>query len=497
MNKKNSKHITLIIDVFSISALILIISNFLLDCNQSSCFVLLDRVKFFPWTDYSENLVGGVNISRGYKFGYDFSQPHFPGIYLYLGLIFKIIGLNNIPISDLLAYSSIVISSLAMMLMVLLFYRTTYGEAASYIIGIIAFLTLHMNTTFVMSETLAFWLTVPLITSSIKYLEFEKFGSEILLLPLIITFAGLGFWGISVFPYLMILIKEGVKLNEFILREKNKILVFVLTLGALIFLTAWGVSDFKKVYFWSVEINKVIRPDYVLNIKKSFRDFFVAEDFNIRIINIFSVLCFVLVLKIKEKITGRTTIFLIIIASSIVWRVSGGYKVLPLLSIVLGVLLYLWQCKAERADNFCKKNKIIIMIILVSVAAILSRNSVGKINPQQSGDTYYTDDDLCRVNSTTKCLCVQVMVFGPQAYLFNDIRQCKYQMNTWADRLGTSGQYLEIINKSIDKKEGAYLIPPDEFTRDDSVLLSIIGKIKKTYTCASKVNGFVLCKGDL
>ena len=156
MNKKNSKHITLIIDVFSISALILIISNFLLDCNQSSCFVLLDRVKFFPWTDYSENLVGGVNISRGYKFGYDFSQPHFPGIYLYLGLIFKIIGLNNIPISDLLAYSSIVISSLAMMLMVLLFYRTTYGEAASYIIAIIAFLTLHMNTTFVMSETLAF-----------------------------------------------------------------------------------------------------------------------------------------------------------------------------------------------------------------------------------------------------------------------------------------------------------------------------------------------------
>lgn len=493
------KHSSFLIDVIIISSLILLISSYILECDQSSCLVLIDRVKFFPWTDYSENLVGGINISRGDKFGYDFSQPHFPGIYLYLGLIFKLVGLNNIIPSELLAYLSMVASSLGMMLIVLFFYKIVYGDDSGYIIAILIFLTLHMNTTFMMSETVAFWLTIPLITSLIRYLESNIFGIEILLLPVVITFSGLGFWGIAIIPYMAIIFKEKNRLIKFIINERKKFLIFTLTCIFLFSLGSLGISSIKDLYYWSVDINRVIRPNYFLNIQNSFIDWFANQDFNLRLINVFSVLFVILIIKIKGLVSKQSAIFMIIMAVTIIWRESSGYKVFPLLSIIIGAILFIYLNKEKKEIIFFNNHKLKFMIfaVAVAVAVLFLNNSINRISDKQIGYSYFSDEDLCRVNSSNKCLCVQVLVFGPQSYLFNDIKQCKSQMNTWADRLGTSNQYLRIVNNSIEKKEGAYLIPPDEYTKGDAPLLSIIEKIKDTYSCIPKANGFLLCKGDL
>ncbi len=484
-----------IIDALILVSIVVLICNAVVSCGDASCSVFMDKIKYFPWTDYSENLVGGVNISRGDKFGYDFSQPHFPGIYLYLGIIFKIFGVNGIDPSNLLAYLTVVLSSISLMVLVLYVYNTVYGAKSLFILAVIIFSTLHLNTTYIMSETVAFWLCIPLVTTIVRYLESGEFSVNILTLPLLITFSGLGFFGIFVFPYLAVLYREKKHLLNFLIRNKVAVSrMFALLLGML-GLMFWGIYNLQSLYYWSIEINRLIKPEFIQNIILSARNFVFDGDFGNRLVNIFAVFVCIIIFRVKKRIGNASAVFLTILSISLVWRVSVGYKALPLISIIVGLILFLNKTAEESECKGKLVKRVGLLLVFLIPAVILFVKNTQKLNSHQESYSYYSDKDLCRVDSATECLCVQVMVFGPQAYLFNDIKQCKNQMNTWADRLGTSQKYLHIIGKSIEKKEGAYLIPPPEYTKDDEVLVQLINKIKASYECNYKENNFMLCKG--
>jgi len=486
--------ISLIILAVIFGAYILVSS--LISCNEIGCTFEFNEINFFPYTDFSENIIGGLNIAHGYRFGVDFSQPHFPGLYIALGWLYKLLGYSNAIPSEATAVRLIFISAIGVLGLFLIFGKMSFGIRKSAIICMLVLLIFGKYTLFLpMSETLAFWISIPLLYSNLELLEGKKFGINIvdLFLPILIVFFGIGFPGLLIAPYLLYayLIVYDRRYNI----QKKDLIVFFLLVLILINLLIIS-TDISKIKYWAIDINVVdVKPLLLNNIYRNITE--ISAINNIYSLLVYLPLPIFLILflhKVKKISRFVTIIYFLGLLFSMYWRVSEGYKILPVLSIIIALLTYAYSDLNYRKYLIYILYVIVIIYYIWGNSIIFLSKSIGN-NYNNGNSVDLSKYNICKIddNPDAGCHCLQTMVFGPQFYLLNNFKQCKHQINTWSSRMGLSKSYVDIVIDSINNKSASFYIPPIQYYQDDLPLTEIIARIKSIYSCSTLKNNFVFC----
>ena len=494
-NKYQKSFLLFFIGLLAIIFTSYLLTNQLLLCHEI-CFINWDTIKFFPYTDFAENLTGAMNVANGYKFGVDFQQPHSPGIYLLLGIFYKLIGLGSIDPSIGSAYLRLVFSSVFLLSVVSYFFYKEFGLKPgllilSYLLVIFYPLKLYLP----MSETLSFWLAIPLLHSNLMLLNGRKqyITFEDLVLPILITFFGVGFPSVLIFPYLIYFSYLFVKSNLIKTIDLLKFFLFLMLLVSVILL----MTDIDSLWFWVIGINL---GDVSHNLFGNIWGNLITID---KINSLYDLmtyipffLFFLLLIFWWGEINYKSLIYLLIVYLLILWRVSGGYKAFASASVLISLIVFAFSRYLYKEEIYVKF--FLTLLLLLSIFSTTFTNLVSGFNPNRfskiqefSGLNF----NICKFSegSTSDCRCVNSLVFGPQFYLQNNIKQCKYQMNTWGSRLGTSPEYMSLLYDSVSNRYASYIVPPIQFYRDDIVLAQFIKHVEKEYHCKPYNNDWKFC----
>ncbi|MBU3641076.1 hypothetical protein [Polynucleobacter sp. Fuers-14] len=469
-------------------------------CEFNFCTINLNAITFYPYTDFSENIVSSFNVANGYTFGVDFSQPHFPGIYILYGLIFKIFGLIYL-IPGNLTTSVLILFSIFITLSIAIIYSTIamgfWRGLCSVLLSLVLFYSLKLYLP--MSETLAFWIATPLLYSNLRLLNKEKKISLVDITgPILVTYFGIGFPGLLILPiflYIILTIKDHNTLPT------KSTYVYSILFILIIFFSIFVNVDLSELYFWTIDINTSdVKPSLLKNIIINIINLGQNGDLYSYGTSIVIITFIILFLRIKHYINSNlTAVYLILMLLSFYWRMPDSYKVLPALSLLFAIIFY-----TARNYNFDKLlfYSLFIILLVISSKYIFNKNTFDKLNVERyqvshSNNIDFASYGICKSSAgrnQTNCYCMQTMVFGPQLYILNDILQCKYQISTWSSRMGLNSKYKEIVLKSIYDGKSAFYIPPKNYMDGDLALEGIVLQIKNNLSCIHLSNGFELCK---
>ncbi|BDU57290.1 hypothetical protein LMORI2_02720 [Limnohabitans sp. MORI2] len=494
------KHKYILKILFLVALCVLVASSSTLNiisCVDLSCDVRWDKIRYFPYPDFAENISGAMNSAKNEIFGSDFAHPHAPGIYILLGLLYKLTAVNDLVQSPFSAIVWVYLSILGLSLFVCTIYWRVYG----FYLSIITFLLIvvigyKQNLVFVMSETIAFWLAIPLTTLAIRYNKNENNSTpEFLLfsLPIIILFCGVGFPSLILMPLAILLIKlrSSESGEYFAIAQK------LVPAGLLILVCAYLLIMYTEIHnlkYWVVDVNKTVRPQLINNVIANLLMF----DKPMYLVEILLYLPFefgILFYAFKKGVISRVMLIILIFCCiGGLWRVSFGYKALPNAGIVIAVLLAL----IESWSFINKKFKCILYIIfpMAIITTYLLFNLLLNKSFANHDAIFFEDSDICKLTgqNSAGCKCVTFLVFGPQIFIQNDIKQCKNQMNTWADAMGEDDRYFNVAKITAINKESIYIVPPSQFINKGSRLESLVEIIHDNYVCKSVKVDWQICK---
>ncbi len=490
--------------------LLLLISGFvaffysskIFQCLNGICNLDFSYIKYFPYPDFAENISGGMNAAKNLIFGSDYAHPHAPGIYIFLGILYKFFSISSLVQSPESAFLWTLFSIFGFSFLVLTIFSISFGfffGSASYLI-LLVFMH-NLNVAFIMSETVAFWLTIPMVYLALKYSSTSDYCPPYLLfiLPQIILFCGVGFPSVIIFPLLVVIynisIKQKIELKLFFYSLVPALLFF-----SFLVILLTNFTSLENLKFWVIDVNQTVGTQLFsnlkINIKHSWNTNFISEIFFLIFFQLI-----VLFYGLKKKYFD-IYLFTILLAACIgcYWRVYFGYKAMPAASIIFGVILYIVKKENIFVKLFNDFKFSIFCLGFVSyllALCFIGILKISQINKFENPDIALFDDpDICKLTnkSTSNCRCVEVLVFGPQIYIQNDIRQCQDQMNTWAGAMGENEKYLKTVLNDIDNKRAVYIVPPKVFYQSEERLSSLIDKIHRNYNCKYVKGEWQLCK---
>lgn len=493
-NNYTKRFLYFFIGILAIVLTSYLLTNQLLHCHDI-CSINWDAIKFYPYTDFAENLTGAMNAANGYKFGIDFQQPHSPGIYLLLGIFYKLIGLASIEPSIGSAYLRLVFGSVFLLAMVSYFFYKEFGLKLGLLV-LCSLLVIFYPLKFYlpMSETFAFWLSIPLIHSNLVLLNGQKtfITFEDLALPVLITFFGVGFPSVLVLPYL---IYFGFLFGKKDCLKKVDIFKYFAFLAGLVSIVLLMTNP-DSLWFWVVEINRGdVRQHLLENIWANITSIDEWYSFYALLSYIPLFFLFVIWTFTEKKINFKSLLYILVIYLPIFWRVPDGYKAIVSVSVLISLFLFVYS------KYFYKEKFVKLSITLFLVVGIFSSNLTNLVSGLDISGFSKVQEfssmnfNICKFSgdSPSNCRCVNSLVFGPQVYLQNNIKQCQYQMNTWGSRLGTSSKYMKIAYDSVADHYASYIVPPIQFYKDDLPLTDFIQHIEKEYECKIYNNDWRFC----
>lgn len=469
----------------------------LISCADNLCRINLDYIRYYPYPDFAENISGAMNISKNQLFGLDFAHPHAPGIYILTGLFYKILGISGLVQSPVSMIVWIYASVFGLCLMISAVYSAVYGFRYGLIVFvIIVLLGYKQNLTYIMSETVAFWLAIPLTTLCIRYAAERGLAARSKLLfciPIIIAFCGIGFPAIVCMPILILIYKLYQDREGGYKPLMTSLIPGALAIG-MVFCLLMIYTDVSSLRYWMVDVNKTVGQQLLKNVYSNLRAI-GGQMYLFEILLLLPIQFLILLASYRRNlITKPVLIILLLCCIGGLWRVSFGYKALPNASIAIGVLM---EFKKDKIFKDVKNIYFLAVLCFLLLINNLFASNVLTAKAIENPDAIFFDDpEMCRLTSqsSSNCKCVEVLVFGPQIFIQNDIKQCKNQMNTWADAMGEDDRYFNVVKNNILNNEAIYLVPPKQFINQDSRLESLVGLIHKNYKCKNVKQEWQVCK---
>jgi hypothetical protein len=309
------------------------------------------------------------------------------------------------------------------------------------------------------------------------------------------VYFGVGYPGLLILPIVLYILIIRNNINRFPTSSSIRGSAFIVL---LVILTLLICVDISKLYFWTVSINvNDVKPSLLSNIKENILSITEFKGVYSYCISIAVISILIVVQYVRGVLTSRYSIvYLILLLLSMYWRISGSYKVLPAFAVLIAIVLFsIDSIKFEKRSMFIVFSIFLMMTISYAFFGQL-KDKLAYSKHEINNSEVFNMNGICKASEGMGdgCHCIQTLVFGPQFYLYNDIKQCKYQINTWSSRMGLSNEYMDIVRTSIDSGAAAFYVPTKEYVEGDLPLQEIISLIRAKYACRKLENGFELCK---
>ena len=456
----------------------------------------IERIREFPWTDMSENVLHAFYISHGYKFEKDAVVNHMPGVYAYLAGFMWLAGLGeSIPGHDT-AMAAFTVSAIAVV-----FFQMACLIAAFWIVRltalgllfapwIVAYTAFRFDMAMPMSETmLPYWLALLTVCfyrglmaddreESVKWLSFVVFPGTIVSL----------FIGLTVFLSNLVIagstaVALGLALRALSMRKRVQSLFPAVSIAIVLLIGVFSVTDLKGLIFWNIVVNSGHHFPIVSNLLKQL--FVDAEWFlgvgqdplwanQIIFLALAGISWLVMLDRDGEPVRRRSAaiwfLSTIIFASLLTqWRTVEGYKSwMPFgFSLGLTVILLSYLIHLDR-----KHNRWIIVVAMLLIVGfwvpLLDKNSrildwIGRqSNKHSPRHVAFEEANVCRFGERENCRCLQVTLFGPQWFLFEDAMPCENRYPTFANILAANSRTREWVVSDAKRNDMAFLVMDEE-----------------------------------
>lgn len=446
--------------------------------------------------DSFENMLNGYYTSHGLIPYRDFAANHFPGLYFYLGLIFKIFSVTEIPPSqnlmDPLQYSAyfstylfqeiMVFAALAILRVPLLINLIT-SCLLVYILGNV------YNFMFPLSETFLVYcyMLLPVLMYRSIYssdAHARSFFSIILLIffPLFTNFIGLTFA-----PTCMIIcafaawnLYRDKALDNFggiILNYRGY--CALLTFGLIsVMIALFALTDLSGLYFYNFPFNAILKPESlsILNhvIWQFKMSWYGLKPFLFYLPT--TVLLLVALMASHPKRPMRMhaimVITLFLAACFCLWRFQEGYKTYGVLGINIGIIFILICQFSTHIINFSVNVPASLKSPLtLGIIAVLTWNIYVSTQAKfwekfrNDGPIVFHDLDrqfqeagVCKFGQDqANCQCLRLTTFDPLLFVHHNLGQCK-PSGIWIPNMAFHEHTMDELRKNVASNLTAFLV---------------------------------------
>jgi len=505
------------------------------------CYFTPEKLLYFNSADSTENILNSYYISKGWIAFRDFANNHFPGVYLLVGWMFKLMGVDALDPSLKLAFKSHFYASYVVTLWQLIWFSAFFAYifrvrllAACMAASLLVYLNFELKVLHVLSETMLFpiFSLVPvLLHRALWHPDINKrlLSGFFLIFPWTIISIWLGLTAalstvvIALGASLSILI--SVKpLSAAVLNEKKRILFWSIGLVVLAVVTLISI-DLKKMLYFNFPFNKPLAPANGLSTVWShaaqhFQYEWEGKEWPLR--TMVATVGLILVnlgltawvsYDNRQKLLTKMVLWASTLAVSAlftIWRFPFGYKTVALLGINIGlvgqflILLRLkfnytlpFQYLAGLLIKWRLRNLAGVMVSILFMYLALDVRSqtlaVLKTTIQPlfismrdylENHRQFREAGVCRFRSelSSGCTCIRATNFNAGDFLAYDMRQCQ-TWGIWIVLIPFDNWSSTMFEQDFDRKDVGFLLTDDNTHRIFGVSETAVSKIRSGRRC--------------
>jgi hypothetical protein len=427
-------------------------------------------IDYFPWTDVAGNLFLGFALAHGWPIVEAGTANHMPGVPQYLAIWFSLFGLGGATPSAQTAAAAYLVASFATLLfqaacvyvpMRLLAFSPAIAGWTTF--AVCASTAFAYHYAMPMSETFIAYLLVLVSLLAARMILAERPSERLvaaivlggpvtavcLMLGLTVALAN----ALIAFACLLTLVLElvGEPANwRTLLRDRRCWTAYAVVAGLVIATLLTTRAD--TLYFWAVDSNWYRNISALPNLQWTFSAHAAAflhftEPFGSRHPELLLALiafCGIALFEARRRedramFAIRLLLFAALIVAAAVmtqWRTNIGYKSATMFGLTVGVVLLAAQRLSRnwrsRSALWLTPLWLLALGQIMFLPAATAYSSAPAARPPA-----FEASQICRLDQTNDCRCVQVMVYGPQLFLLNDMRPCPNRNLTFDGNAGT------------------------------------------------------------
>jgi hypothetical protein len=506
------------------------------------CYFMPVKLTYFNSPDSTENVLNSYYISNGWIAFRDFANNHFPGVYLTVGWLFKVMGVGALDPSLELSFKSHFYASYVVTFWQLVWFTAFFSYifrnryfAAGIATGLLFFLNRELRVLHVLSETMIlplFSLAPLFLHRALWHLDKDKRLQAALFLAFPWAFFSL--WlGLTAAPStvavaagaLLIVILHARSMSAFIRKRSKLICCWSLGLVAVIIATL-GSIDLERMLFFNFPFNRPLAPAEGPGAIWSHASAHFRMDWQGRvwplstlvgttvliILNV-SLTFIVMRCRYEHRESLRNLLFKVMLWVGImsvaavlaIWRYPFGYKTVALLGLNLGLmgqLLILIGLKFDLAAQFkiplprfgSLASFLVCGLLLILALGLRSRaleRLEASIRPLFVTMEGYVENQknlrekgICAFRDAfdSACICMRTTHFNPGDFLTYNMRQCQ-TWGVWIILIPYDSWSSGTFEEDSQRKEVGFLLVDPVAHGRLGVPASIVSRIKSARTC--------------
>jgi hypothetical protein len=505
------------------------------------CYFVPEKLLYFNSADSTENILNSYYISNGWIAFRDFANNHFPGVYLLVGWMFKLMGVHTIDPSLKLAFKSHFYASYVVTLWQLIWFSAFFTYifrvrllAACMAAGLLVYLNFELKALHVLSETMLFPI-FSLVPALLHRALWHPDGNRRLLsgLFLIFPWTCISIWlgltaalstAVIAFGASLSILISIKPLSAAMRNEKKRILLWSIGLVILAVVTLISI-DLKKMFYFNFPFNKPLAPPNGFSsvwshAAQHFQFEWEGKEWPLR-----TMVATVVLILVNLGLTAwvscdhrrKSLMKMVLWASTLavsaiftIWRFPFGYKTVALLGINIGlagqflILLrlkfnytYPFQYLANllmkwRFSNFAS---IIVSFFFIYLASSVRSQTLAVLKTSiqplfismrdyLENHRQFREAGVCRFRSqlSSGCTCIRATNFNAGDFLAYDMRQCQ-TWGIWIVLIPYDNWSSMMFERDFDRKDVGFLLTDDTTHRIFGVSETAVSKIRTGRRC--------------
>jgi len=463
----------------------------------------VSRPNYYPWTDLAENIHAAFLVAHGHRVYAYGALSHMPGVPELIGAAMRLFGFSHATPSAQTATAAYLTASFATLAFQsacvyasLRYLSFSAAAAAAVTLAVVASTAFAYHFALPMSERLIAYLLIVVPLFAWRMIAASDPASRLVAAVWLggpVTFGFLSL-GLTVGPVnvvvalaclcvlLVALWRDPRATFDTLLYDRRCWTAYAV--AAAILAATLALCKASDLWFWAVAINFDTQFYPWPTLRESFaahmRGFFTFRDpLGSRYPELVLALAgFAAVTLIAARREGRfakaarnIALFVALIALAAFltqWRFNTGHKSATMFGLTVGVVILLL---ASLPSWLRQAPNLLLVPLFAFVALQWNFVSAARSYTTQAAPRIPALDEarVCRSGETQNCRCMQVMVFGPQTFLVNDMRPCPDRTPTFNILIGQNAVTRGWLMNDIRNPAKAFWVYGDAMMKENGI----------------------------